>query len=124
METINLVLPTIEHKEAAEEMKLEFLAGGETMNGCALLDQMEYMDWLENTRNNSCSETVRDDWVVASTFFAFLNYAKSIGLSKVMLGCYADNMASRKTIIKCGGILTEEKPCLDGTPMNVYWIVL
>lgn len=53
-----------------------------------------------------------------------LEYAKSIHLSSVMLGCYSDNTASVKTILKCGGVLTETKPYADGKPMNVYWINL
>ncbi|MCR4431721.1 MAG: GNAT family N-acetyltransferase [Tepidanaerobacteraceae bacterium] len=51
-----------------------------------------------------------------------LQHAKSIGLSRVMLGCYSDNLASIKTIEKCGGVLAETKPYVDGKPMNVYWI--
>ncbi len=49
-------------------------------------------------------------------------HAKRIGLSRVMLGCYSDNIASVKTIEKCGGVLAETKPYADGKPMNVYWI--
>ncbi|KNY29439.1 GCN5-related N-acetyltransferase [Pseudobacteroides cellulosolvens ATCC 35603 = DSM 2933] len=51
-----------------------------------------------------------------------LEYAKSLSLNRVMLGCYADNIASIKTIVKCGGKLTESKQYVDGKQMNVYWI--
>lgn len=37
-----------------------------------------------------------------------LIYCKEIGLNRVMLACYKDNIASRKTIEKCGGILEKE----------------
>ena len=37
-----------------------------------------------------------------------LTFCKTIGLQKVMLACYKDNPASRKTIEKCGGILEKE----------------
>ena len=53
-----------------------------------------------------------------------LEYAKSLHIDRAMLGCYADNLASAKTIKKCGGILSETKPYLDGKSMNVYWINL
>lgn len=53
-----------------------------------------------------------------------LQFARSIGLNRVMLGCYADNVPSVKTITACGGVLTESKPYADGTPMQVYWIDL
>jgi predicted acetyltransferase len=53
-----------------------------------------------------------------------LQYAKTIGLSCVMLGCYSDNEASIKTILKFGGVLDEIKPYADGKTINVYWINL
>ena len=53
-----------------------------------------------------------------------LVYAKSLGLERVMLSCYADNIGSIKTIKKNNGVLTEEKNYPDGRPMHVYWIDL
>ncbi|MBT9777563.1 GNAT family N-acetyltransferase [Clostridium sp. MCC353] len=53
-----------------------------------------------------------------------LEYAKGIGLSKVMLGCYQDNEASKRTIEHSGGRLAETKPYPDGRPVNIYWIAL
>lgn len=53
-----------------------------------------------------------------------LEFEKSIGLKQVMLGCYADNIASIRTIERCGGIRTEEKLYTDGKPMYIYWIAL
>lgn len=49
---------------------------------------------------------------------------KERGLHRVMLGCYCDNAASKKTIERCGGRLTETKPYTDGKLMDVYWIEL
>ncbi len=53
-----------------------------------------------------------------------LEYAKDIGLDKVMLGCSADNSGSARTIQKHGGKLTQEKPCSDGKLLQIYWINL
>ncbi len=63
-----------------------------------------------------------------------LIYAKTLGLQKVMLGCFSDNIASIKTIVKCGGILTETKMYLGGQGLkiheaqeklvNIYWICI
>ena len=53
-----------------------------------------------------------------------LEYCKKIGLQKVMLGCYKDNIASIKTITKCGGVLEKERLYTDGKPMLIYWIYL
>lgn len=53
-----------------------------------------------------------------------LGFERRIGLEKVMLGCYSDNIASIKTIERCSGIRTEEKLYIDKKPMYVYWISL
>jgi len=37
-----------------------------------------------------------------------LDFCRENGLKKVMLACYKDNVASRKTIERCGGILEKE----------------
>lgn len=73
------------HRAAAEEMKREFLSAGEpVINGSALYDQMEFDPWLENTMRNIRPETVREDWAVATTFFAFrLSDGKLLGMIDV-----------------------------------------
>jgi predicted acetyltransferase len=170
---IILELPTLQHELMANQFKEEFFENNEPIiNGSALFDKMDFCEWLENTKRNRNPETVRKDWVVATTFFAVrksdnkivgmvdirhnlgnvflaeygghigyavrpserrkgyatqilkmaLEYGKSLNLAKVMLGCYQDNLASVRTIEKCGGILTESKMYVDGKPMNVYWI--
>ncbi len=37
-----------------------------------------------------------------------LSICKELGMKKVILGCYKDNIGSNKTIIKNGGILSRE----------------
>ena len=59
------------HKPEAEKMKQEFFDCGETViNGSALFDQMEFDPWLINVDRNHDPNTVREDWAVATTFFA------------------------------------------------------
>ncbi len=71
MTEIELQYPTIRHKSEAESYKKEFFQHQEpVINGSALLDRMEYEDWLENTVRSRCAATVRGDWAVADTFFA------------------------------------------------------
>lgn len=53
-----------------------------------------------------------------------LEVCKSIGLHKVMLACYKDNVASSKTITNNGGSLDREFPHSDGKTVQVYWITL
>ncbi len=70
--TVRLEQASGYHKIAAEEMKQEFFDNGETIiNGSALFDQMPFDEWLINTNRNHNPETVRSDWAVATTFFAF-----------------------------------------------------
>jgi predicted acetyltransferase len=53
-----------------------------------------------------------------------LEHAKENGLDKVMLTCYEDNEASRRTIEKCNGLLEKFSFYTDGRKMRVYWIHL
>jgi predicted acetyltransferase len=65
-----------------------------------------------------------------------LSYCKKIGLQKIMLACYKDNIASRKTIEKCGGVLEREFAlaeidnfpiCRDNSEnktVQVFWITI
>ena len=53
-----------------------------------------------------------------------LAFAKEIGLRKVMLGCYCDNTASKKTMEACGAQWTETKSYTDGNLMDIYWITM
>lgn len=53
-----------------------------------------------------------------------LEYAKRLGLKRVMLACYADNVASRKTILRCGGVLERECTQEDGKTVQFFGIAL
>ena len=53
-----------------------------------------------------------------------LDRARELGLDRVMVGCYTDNLPSRTVIQRCGGQLAEVKPYLNGKPMYVFWITL
>ena len=183
MSEIELQLPALHHKAAAENFKNEFFEMQEqVIYGSALFDQMEYEPWLIHNVNNRNESAVNSGWVAATTFFAVrkrdqkiigmidirhnlennflteygghlgysvrpserrkgyateimklgLEYAKSLGIKKVMIACFEDNIPSIKTIEKCGGMLYETKPYLkseqinlpdtDGKFVNVYWI--
>lgn len=54
-----------------------------------------------------------------------LKYCKEeLNLEKVMLGCYKENEASRRTILNAGGILERELKTENGKIAQVYWIKL
>ena len=54
---------------------------------------------------------------------AALPFCREIGLEKVLVTCYEDNIASAKTIISCGGRF-ESLICEQGEKINYkrYWI--
>lgn len=72
MDSLKLVRPGPEHKGAAESYVREHREHGETeLHGASLLERMEcYNDWLAHLEKQSREETVGEDWVPSSTFFA------------------------------------------------------
>lgn len=53
-----------------------------------------------------------------------LEECKKIGIDRVLMVCYKDNIASAKSIINNGGILENELPTEDGKIDQRYWISL
>lgn len=174
MDSIKLLLPTGELKEAALQFKNEFYDSGEkTIFGSFKFDndKYDYSAWLKLVRDNSKEETKDFRWVIMSTFFAVresdgkivgivnlrhylndfykelghigysvlpserkkgyateilrqtLEYAKGRGLNEVFVTCKKDNEASRKTIIKNGGVICREF-ISDGIDYEMFHIVL
>lgn len=80
--SINLVRPTLKHKENALEFKKEFLEHGENViNGSEMLDNMDsYDNWLNSVLNNANPDKVNPDWVLTDTFFAVDDAGKIIGI--------------------------------------------
>ncbi len=78
---IQLVRPSIGHKEQVLEFKQEFFNAGEyVINGSGLLDKMDvYEDWIEMVSKNANPETVNPEWVLTDTFLA-LDDNKMIGI--------------------------------------------
>ena len=52
-----------------------------------------------------------------------LEIAKEMDISRVMIICDKDNIASGRTAMSCGGILTEEN-FYEGKEQQIYWINL
>ncbi|MCI9466741.1 MAG: GNAT family N-acetyltransferase [Ruminiclostridium sp.] len=51
-----------------------------------------------------------------------LSYCARLNIPVVRLGCYAENIASVRTIEHCGGTCIEQKTYTDGKPMLIYQI--
>ena len=71
MSVIELQIPMLHHKAVAEDFKNEFFKIKELIiPGSAMLDQLEFEQWLVHNANNRNENTVNSGWVVATTFFA------------------------------------------------------
>lgn len=79
---IQLIRPSIEHKERVLEFKQEFFDAGEyVINGSGLLDRMEvYEDWVDMVTKNSQPETVNPNSVLTDTFLAFDDKDRMVGI--------------------------------------------
>jgi predicted acetyltransferase len=52
-----------------------------------------------------------------------LEVCRTKGLSEVILGCYKDNIASVRTILKCGGVLTAENNNYSEGRISQYYTI-
>ena len=53
-----------------------------------------------------------------------LKECENLGIDRVLMVCYKDNIGSRKSIIHNGGILENEIPAENGKIDQRYWITL
>ena len=53
-----------------------------------------------------------------------LRQAATLGMSRVLITCSPLNLASRRTILSCGGQLENVVPGSSGQPVERYWIEL
>ncbi|MGL5353831.1 MAG: GNAT family N-acetyltransferase, partial [Clostridium sp.] len=71
MNRLELIMPTIEHKEILMDYRNEFIENGDSMDGSAgLLYATSYEEWFEAFKDNLNEETVRDGLVPATTYIA------------------------------------------------------
>lgn len=170
---VRLYFPTEADRAELAEYIAEHLAAGEReLHGSALLDELPFDEWLQNTRNNADRATVRADWVRAETYLCrresdgrlvglidirfelndflakfggnigfgvrpserrrgygsamlaqALEIARDNGLARVLLGCYADNHASKNLILRMNGKLKFCGSYIDEKPMEMYEII-
>lgn len=55
---------------------------------------------------------------------AYLQVCQEQGLKEVMLGCYKDNLASARTIQKCGGRLMVESDRYEPGRISQYYKII
>ena len=171
MQELQLVFPTIEHKQAAWEYRQEHIDNGEPwIHGSGGLIKAEYYEsWLEKVTSQQA--LTPSDKVLGTTFFAMVGgrivgtiqvrhtlndsllksgghigygvrpserrkgYATKmltlalkkcgeLGIEKALVTCDKGNIASAKTIIKCGGMFENEFTEENGNIVLRYWITL
>lgn len=78
---ITLIKPTLEHKEKALLFKNDFILNNEIIHGGAKLQDFNfYEDWLNHLEKISSKETVYDEFVPSTTFFAINKDNSIIGI--------------------------------------------
>lgn len=81
MSRLKLILPTMEYKDALMDYRKEFIENGDSMDGCAGLSTAKTFDeWYQAFQDNLKEETVRNGLVPATTYLAFNNDSKLIGM--------------------------------------------
>ena len=171
--TLRKVLPS--DLEAVKEYRAEFLANGDSMDGCSNLRRFENMnDWFDWIQKAEQSDTCPPNWVPDSQFICVRNsdgrivgmldirhelneeclnlfgnigysvraserrkgYAthqlslakiicRSMGMTKILVSCHKNNIASRNTILRNGGILENEVVDeRNGETLQRYWVSL
>jgi predicted acetyltransferase len=69
MTNIELIKPEKNHRNIIADFINEHKDSGEfEIHGGALVEKMEYEDWLQQLADNSDKSTVKENWVIASTF--------------------------------------------------------
>lgn len=81
MKRLQLIMPTIEHKEILMDYRNEFVENGDSMDGSAgLLNAVSYEEWYEAFKDNLSEETVREGLVPATTYIAIDKTGKLVGM--------------------------------------------
>ena len=66
----------------------------------------------------------RRQGVATRMLAAALPFCREMGLNRVLITCYADNEASRRTILHNGGVYDGDSVQDDGRHVQRYWIEL
>ncbi|MGM9619479.1 MAG: GNAT family N-acetyltransferase [Oscillospiraceae bacterium] len=68
MEELRLLCPSAEYADEIEAYREEFLAAGDSMDGCGSLRRLHAAEWLRQTEAMSKPETCPENRVVATQF--------------------------------------------------------
>ena len=154
MHTLKLIRPTQEYADQVMAYRQEMLDNGDSLDGCAALeDTNSYAEWADF--EGRLRERYGEGYVPSDVYLAvrksddrligmidfergkgyagemlslLLPKCREAGEHRLLLTCDADNEASRRTIIKNGGVLENQVECdaaLSRCGMiQRYWITL
>lgn len=78
---INLIIPSIEHKEQVLSYRQEFIENKESMDGTAGLQDVEtFEEWYQKVCDNRCEETVGEGLVPSTTLLALDANGQIVGM--------------------------------------------
>ncbi len=78
---IRLTFPTPEYKEEVLKYRREFVANGDSMDGCGCLRETEsFEEWYRLWQEMQREETVREGWVPSTTYLAVDEGNRVVGM--------------------------------------------
>ncbi len=68
---LQLITPTMDHKDQVLSYKQEFLTNGDSMDGCAGLERdWSYEQWMKTCEDGRKGKNIPENWVPATLFLA------------------------------------------------------
>ncbi|HUC04871.1 MAG TPA: GNAT family N-acetyltransferase [Acidimicrobiales bacterium] len=96
---------------------------GRVLGGIALRHELTEVDEDRGHIGYGVRPSARRRGVATWALTAMLGEARTLGLGRVLLVCAEDNVASARTIERCGGVLGDIRRTGAG-PVRRYWIML
>lgn len=132
---ILLVRPSKQYADQVMSYKKEMSENGDSFDGCAGLEDVqsfeEWIDFEARLKSKYKDEYVpseRQKGYASEMLRLILPVCREFGESKVLLTCDKKNVASRKTIVKNGGVFEKEITDTAGLSksgmIQRYWIAI
>ena len=132
---ILLVRPSKQYADQVMSYKKEMSENGDSFDGCAGLEDVQsFEEWidfearLKSKYKDQYVPSERQKGYASEMLRLILPVCREFGESKVLLTCDKKNVASRKTIVKNGGVFEKEITDTAGLSksgmIQRYWIAI